>query len=444
MTVVNNTIDYMDQASFLGLRARGRDPLIQWCWIYDHDVDLQGLRRFHHSLGQGLLGRRIERSPLPFGRHRWVAWPGPSDIEIAPAPRPREEYRAWAAEQAAVPIDPERGPSWRLTVLPFTEGGAAVALIVSHTIADGGGAVVAVADAAGGITRHMGYPAPRSRTRSRAMWEDARVLIRGLPDVAKSIVAALRLARKDGTSAVRQKAPEIPAQAGLDREVTVPSVTVQVDVAEWDRRAGELGGSGPTLLLGFGARCGKGLGWLAEDGRVNLSVPISERTPEDTRANALTNVTFTVDPDGVTSDLFSARTTFKEAMRGLGESGNALLGPLPLVPFVPQNAVRRLEGLVLGSKEVACSYLGELDPATNRPDGTDAAATFFLPFEQHITFRDLRRADGIFHPLISGRVNGRMWISLGFSNAGGSTTRDELADVARRALDDMGLAGTIE
>ena len=52
MTVVNNTIDYMDQASFLGLRARGRDPLIQWCWIYDHDVDLQGLRRFHHSLGQ--------------------------------------------------------------------------------------------------------------------------------------------------------------------------------------------------------------------------------------------------------------------------------------------------------------------------------------------------------------------------------------------------------
>ena len=30
VAVVDNTIDYMDQASFLGLRARGRDPLIQW------------------------------------------------------------------------------------------------------------------------------------------------------------------------------------------------------------------------------------------------------------------------------------------------------------------------------------------------------------------------------------------------------------------------------
>ena len=212
---MDNTIDYMDQASFLGLRARDRDPLIRWCWIYDHEVDLVALRRFHHNLGQGLLGRRIERSPLPFGRDRWVAWPGMPDIEIAPAARPRSDFRAWAAEQAVVSIDPERGPSWRLAVLPFTEGGAAVVLIVSHTIADGGGAVVAVTDAAKGITHDLGYPPPASRTRFQAVRQDARVLIRGLPEVAKSVLAALRLARKDGTAAVRQKAPAIPAQAGL-------------------------------------------------------------------------------------------------------------------------------------------------------------------------------------------------------------------------------------
>ena len=114
MAVVDNTLDYMDQASFLGLRARGRDPLIQLFWLYDHDVDLEQLRRFHHLLGKGLLGRRIERSPIPFGRHRWVAWPGPDDIEIAPTPRPRAEVREWAVEPSAKPIDPERGPSWRL------------------------------------------------------------------------------------------------------------------------------------------------------------------------------------------------------------------------------------------------------------------------------------------------------------------------------------------
>ena len=441
---MDNTIDYMDQASFLGLRARDRDPLIPWCWIYDHEVDLEALRRFHHNLGHGLLGRRIERSPLPFGRHRWTAWPGLPDIEIAPVAQPAGEFRRWAAEQAAKHIDPERGPSWRLAMLPFAEGGAAVTLIVSHTIADGGGAVVAVTDAAKGITRDMGYPPPASRSRLQAVREDTLVLIRGLPDVGKSLLAAIRLARKDGTSAVRQKAAAIPPQAGLDREVTVPSVTVQIDAEHWDKRAGELGGSGPTLLLGFGARCGKGLDWLAEDGMVNISVPISERTLGDDRANALTNVTFTVDPDEVTTDLSDVRAKFKEAMRGLGESGNELLGPLPLVPFVPQRVVRRLEGMVLKSKEVGCSYLGELDPATNRPDGTEAKEAFFLPFEQGITLRDLRRADGIFHPLITGRVNGRVWISIGCSNAGGTTTRDDLAAVARGALNDMGLSGTVD
>lgn len=442
---MDNTLDFIDQASFLGLRARGRDPLIRWLWVYSHDVDMAALRRFQHNLGRGMLGRRIERSPLPFGRHRWVAWPGLPDIEVAPAPRPRADIHAWAAEQAQVPIDPERGPSWRLAVLPLVEGGAVVTLIVSHTIADGLGAVLAVTDAAKGITTDLGYPPPHSRTRYKAMKQDAGQLLRGLPEVGRSVVAAARLARKEGTATVRQKAPAIPAgETGLDRNVIVPSVTVHVDAEQWDTRAAELGGTGPTLLLGFGARCGKALGWLAADGTVNISVPISERTEGDVRANALTNVMFTVDPDVVTTDLAGVRTQFKEALAGLGESGNELLGPLPLVPYVPQRVVRRLEGLVLKNKDVGCSYLGDLDPAINRPDGTDADSAFMLPFEQGITYRDLRRGDGIFHPVIAGRVNGRVWISIGQSNAQGTTTREELAAAARTVLADLKLSGTVE
>src|SRR5690349_16731800 len=78
MAVADNTIDLGDQASFTGLRALGRGPLIQYTWIYEHPIDLDGLRRLHRNLGSGgLLGRRIERSPLPFGRHRWVRSTGP-------------------------------------------------------------------------------------------------------------------------------------------------------------------------------------------------------------------------------------------------------------------------------------------------------------------------------------------------------------------------------
>ena len=442
---MDNTIDYMDQASFLGLRARGRDPLIQLFWLYDHAVDLDHLRQFHRLLGHGLLGRRIERSPLPFGRHRWVAWAGPDAIDVAPAARPRSEVRLWANEQAAGPIDPERGPSWRLAVLPLTDGGAAVTLIVSHTVADGVGVITAVAEAAKGLTRELHYPAPGSDTKTLSLKRDLRAFLRDLPAVAKSLVSAAKVAKKEG-GAPKGKRPAAGIAAGphFDDDVTVPSITIHIDARQWDDRAKALGGSGPTLLLGFGARYGHNLGWLAPDGRVNLSVVLSDRKPGDTRGNALTNVTFAVDPDLVTKDLSEVRAEFKAANRHLEESGNELLGPLPLTPFVPMRAVRRLEGLVLREKDVGCSYLGDLDPATVRPDGTDAQAMFFLPFEQHVTYGDLARSGGLFHPIIAGRVNGKVWISIGFNNAQGAITREDLIEVARTTLDDLGLSGTVE
>jgi hypothetical protein len=104
------TLAYIDQASFLGLRALGRGPLVQFSWIYERPVDLDGLRRLHRNLGHGLLGRLIERSAVPFGRHHWVAWAGPADLAVTAAPRPRDQATAWLDEQLALPIDPEHGP----------------------------------------------------------------------------------------------------------------------------------------------------------------------------------------------------------------------------------------------------------------------------------------------------------------------------------------------
>ena len=123
-----------------------------------------GLRRFHRNLGCGLLGRRIERSPIPFARDRWVMAPAPEDIDIAATPRPRAEVSAWADERVRLPIDPEWGPGWHLGVLPLEDGGAAVTLVVSHTIVDGVGLVQAIADAAEGRTHDLGYPPAGSRS----------------------------------------------------------------------------------------------------------------------------------------------------------------------------------------------------------------------------------------------------------------------------------------
>src|SRR5882672_9032847 len=143
---MNNIIDLVDQTFFRLGQAAG---VGQCVWVYDRPVDIDGLRKFHQHLAQGRLSRRIERSPLPFGRHRWVSPSGQSELEIA-TPRPREEFDAWLDEQASTPLDAEHGPGWHLAVLPFTDGGAGLSLVVSHCLIDGVGLCEALAAAGGG------------------------------------------------------------------------------------------------------------------------------------------------------------------------------------------------------------------------------------------------------------------------------------------------------
>ena len=92
---MSNVLDLVDQTAFLGERATGATNLLQCVWVYNRAIDIDGLRQFHHHLQQGRLSRRIERSPLPFGRHRWVSPSDQPDLEIVATPRPREEFDAW-------------------------------------------------------------------------------------------------------------------------------------------------------------------------------------------------------------------------------------------------------------------------------------------------------------------------------------------------------------
>jgi len=445
MTHVDNTIDYMDQASFLGMRALGHGPVIQWIWIYSHELDFDGLRRFHHNLGRGLLGRRIEVSPLPFGRHRWIADPQPSDIEIAPDAIPRADVPDWLDARALLSIDPERGPAFRLSVQPLTEGGAAVTLVASHTVVDGVGLVIAVTEAASGATRDLPYPPAESRAKRQALKEDWRAFLRCVPEMVRSAAAAVQVARNNRDSLAPGSRKAAGPQLGdPDRVVTVPAVTVHIDVDQWDRQADLLGGTPNSLFHGFTARLGYNLGWTTASGSVNLVVPVNERRPhDDNRGNALTGVTMAVDPEQVTADLTGVRAAFKAALAGLGEARHELLAPLPLTPLVPKGVARRLEGLVRGDRVVGSSNVADMDPMANRPDGTDAE-WFAARMAERLTAADLRHADGVFYPVVAGRINGRVFMTIGYSNAEASTTRKQLMDTVRRTLDDLGLSGIVE
>src|SRR3984893_13585178 len=182
---MSNVLDLVDQTVFLGERATGAISLLQCVWVYDHAIDIDALRQFHHHLQRGRLSRRIERSPFPFGRHRWVSPSDPSDLEIVATPRPREEFDAWLSEQAATPLDAEHGPGWHLAVLPFTDGGAGVSLVLTHCLTDGLGGCLAVAEAACGHGNAISWPAAGSRRRWRALREGARPTARDIPRICR-------------------------------------------------------------------------------------------------------------------------------------------------------------------------------------------------------------------------------------------------------------------
>jgi diacylglycerol O-acyltransferase / wax synthase len=441
---MSNVLDLVDQAVFDFERATGATSRGQVVWIYNRAVDIDGLRRFHRHLQQGRLSRRIERSPLPFGRHRWVS-NGQSDLEIVATPRPREEFDAWLAEQANRPLDIEHGSPWHLAVLPFTDGGAGVSLIVSHTVADGMGGCLAIMEAASGYDSAIDVPAAGSRRRWRALREDARQTVRDIPAIRralKSAVAAARSARRDRAGAGSPTPP--PAlSTGADEVITLPTATIFIDADEWAARANALGGTSNSLLAGVAARLAERAGRVTADGSVTLGVPVNQRTANDTRANAVTNVDVTVDARRATTDLSEIRSATKQALIHRQQVPDERMALLPLVPLLPKRLVRRWVNVYTPSTtSVASSQLGAAPSIVNCPDGTDADYISLLSVCPGVTKATVQLSNGMM-ALISAEVNGRVFVSVLAYQPRRLTSNAQLQQVLSRIMDDFSLTATI-
>jgi hypothetical protein len=445
---LDNQLSFADQLLFLGQRATGQELVMQAVWVYEHPVDLAGVRRFHQNFGYGLFGRRIERSPLPFGRHRWVSSLGPpSDIDIAEGARPRAELSEWADERARLPIDPEYGPGWHLGVLPMTDGSTAVSLVISHCLADGFGALLTIVDAVKGNRHDLGYPPPRSRSRFRAVLSDLRETAKGVPETFRTLVAAARLAFRRRHEIARSGASRPTTIGGEDSDcnVVAPAITIYVDLGDWDAHANALGGKSHSLVAGFAAKLGERMGRRrASDGAVTLNIPISDRTQDDTRANAVSLADVSVDPTQVTTDLAEARVVIKQALKALREVPDETLQLLPLTPFIPKRAVKRGSDVVFGFADlpVSCSNLGDVDPVVARVDGTDAEYVMLRGVDRRVTRRFLERRGGLL-TVLAGRIGGKMSISVIAYQPGGANTKPRLRELATNTLAEFGLAGVI-
>jgi len=441
---MSNVLDLVDQAVFDFERATGATSRGQVVWIYNRAVDIDGLRRFHRHLQQGRLSRRIERSPLPFGRHRWVS-SAQSELEIVATPRPREEFDAWLNEQANRPLDIEHGSPWHLAVLPFTDGGAGVSLVVSHTVADGMGGCLAIMEAASGYDSAIDAPAAGSRRRWRALREDARQTVRDIPAIRRALVAAARSARSARRNRAGAGSPTPPPalSTGADERITLPTATIFVDADEWAARAHALGGTSNSLLAGVAARLAERAGRVTADGSVTLGVPVNQRTANDTRANAVANVDVTVDATRATTDLSGIRSATKQALIHRQQVPDERMALLPLVPLLPKRLVRRWVNVYTPSTtSVASSQLGAAPSIVNRPDGTDADYISLLSVCPGVTKATVQLSNGMM-ALISAEVNGRVFVSVLAYQPGSVTSNDELRQVLSSITDDFSLPATI-
>jgi hypothetical protein len=331
-------------------------------------------------------------------------------------------------------------------VLPLDDNGTAISLVASHTLVDGLGLCQAIADAVEGRMHDMGYPPPGSRTRRRALLEDGRQTIASAPELARALSATVQLARqgrRDLASSIAA-APPAPRHVAEDKPAEVPTLSAYVDLAQWDACVKRLGGTSNSLFAGFAARLGVRLGRQLDDRSVTLAFPVGERIEGDTRGNALTFASITVDPTQVASDLTEIRAKVKQALAERAAEAYEMLAPLPLASMTPKWVARRLVGVGLGAAAlpIGCSSLGQLDPAVIRPDGTDADYTCGRLIEPGISKRALEAMGGQLF-VVSGRTPGKVFISVVAYRSGQQNSPEALRELVTQTFAEFGLTAEI-
>lgn len=444
-------LTFLDESALELQLVTGRAPLIQIIWVYEHPVDAEGLARFHRNFFASLAGRVIERSPLPFGRARWVRpqTPAPPIHGLSAPPRPREEMLEWADGLRSLPIDPLRGPSCYLAAQSFTDGATAVSIVAAHAIGDGVGGMMAIFEAVTGNIRNPGYDTAGARPRSRALRADLRQAMRDLPMTARTAVKAakmLRAQRRAAPPAVTKSAGSLPAVRD-DRQVVMPSAAIYIDAADWDARAESLGGNSYSLLGGFAAKLAEHLGRLrAADGKASLLIAINLRESlDDDRALAMAFATAHVDPKAVTVDLTEARDAVRAARQKAKTEPDPTIEILPLMPWLPRKAIKGLADQMFAYSEdlpVSCSNLGDLPAEISKVDGTPAEYVFVRGLDTGVTLADLERSHGQL-VVVSARINGKVSITAESYQLGADNSKGRLEELVTQTLAEFGLHGVV-
>ncbi|HEY7243938.1 MAG TPA: hypothetical protein VH678_08660 [Xanthobacteraceae bacterium] len=92
---------------------------------------------------------------------------------------------------------------------------------------------------------------------------------------------------------------------------------------------------------------------------------------------------------------------------------------------------------------IGCSNVGDLHPPVNRADGTEADYAYGRLIEPGISKRALERMGGQLF-LVSGRVHGRVWITVNAYLTGRTNSPDALREDLSRTFAEFDVAAEIQ
>jgi hypothetical protein len=228
--------------------------------------------------------------------------------------------------------------------------------------------------------------------------------------------------------------------------VVIPAVTINVGLETWDARAQALGGTSKTLVAALVAKFAEFIGRRrAGDGAVTLRLPISNRTDDDRRANAVSYMPVSVDPTRLTTDLTDLRAIINQALRALRETPDESLELASLTPFIPKRVLKRMNKTVVVDPEMSvfCSNLGDFGSFVCRLDGSDAEYVTGRLTTQDDTQERLEQIGGMM-TVQSWRLPDHIVINIGAYQPGAENTKPALRELAARTLAEFGLTGEVD
>lgn len=449
-SVSSQRLAWMDHLAYELFRATGRNQLMQCLWIYDREVDLAALQRTNEKLADLSFNRLIQPSFLPWSRPQWVKPTSVSSpIEHTNQILQRSLFMDWANGHARKPIDPVKGPAWRIGVQIFDDGTTAISFVGSHLVIDGMGALRAIDAAIRGIELPNNY-----KTRGEEGWLTRCIsdFKQTLNDAPSTLISLAKIAKDSWSTTVKpdlQKSKKAIDSLQQNSVIELPSVTATIESTVWDACASRLGGHAHSLLPGFVATLASNLGRSrSSDGAVHLLIPIDRRLDLfDERALAIEFRSLTVTPNHFNTDLRPMNASLKAMLRGAKKNQiSKLTALLPAIAWMPQKVITKLVNRMFAyadERPVSCSNLGDLPEMLGQIDGAPCSQIIARAVDVNVSLADLERSHGHL-VVVSSRYKDTISLSVEACQIKPSlTTTNELRLIIEKTLSQLGMVAKI-